>query len=301
MPTKECDAHSLDELNQLTRDLFCHLHDDLDAQYALADGRKRRFGSIGEYEAAWASEAVSVAADATGAALAALRGAKCAENLMLWTHHTSADAKAALTHEAGVTLPTLPAYEAAHGAHADAAVADTVASSYTCQTGHGMTEATTTGSDHVYPHWPAEVHYTGTGYGAYPFWAGGSGAGGSAAIEVWWSEAKAAEKFYHASAYLAECSGYSGTSPAPAYHLMTGALGSAKGYLYAADESYCCESTGSPEDLAPPQSDFMDLMTKVATIVVLFEWSDDDALRLLTRARRRFEVCPPSTHLSHRP
>ena len=30
----------------------------------------------------------------------------------------------------------------------------------------GMTEAGVDGSDHVLPHWPTEVHYTGTGYGA---------------------------------------------------------------------------------------------------------------------------------------
>ena len=49
---------------------------------------------------------------------------------------------------------------------------------------------------------------------------------------------------------------------------MTGVLGSAKGYLYTADESYCCESTGAPEDLSAPQSDFMDLMDKGDTYTV---------------------------------
>ena len=98
---------------------------------------------------------------------------------------------------------------------------------------------------------------------------------------MWYSEAKAAEKFYHESTYLGECQGYSGANPAPAYHLMTGVLGSAKGYLYAADESYCCESTGKQEDLTPPQSDFMDLMTKTcdqgATAKAAAACSCDDA------------------------
>ena len=266
VPQRECGAHSLEELNQLTRDLFCHLSDALGAHYDGADGRKPRFGSIAEYEAAWAAEAASVAADATGGAHDALRAAKCAENLMLFTHHTTDEAKRALVHELGVTLPTLPALNAT--AHRDARVADTVASSYTCQTGHGMTAATDVGSDHVLPHWPKEVHYNGTGYGAYPFWAGGGGSGGHGAIEVWWSESKAAEKFWHESAYMSECQGYTGASPTPAYHLMTGVLGSAKGYLYTADESYCCESTGAPEDLSAPQSDFMDLMDKGDTYTV---------------------------------
>ena len=34
--------------------------------------------------------------------------------------------------------------------------------------GHGIVEATRTGSDHVLPHWPAEVHYTGVGQGQRP-------------------------------------------------------------------------------------------------------------------------------------
>jgi hypothetical protein len=42
---------------------------------------------------------------------------------------------------------------------------------------------------------------------------------------------------------------------------MSGVVGAATAYLYTADESFCCVATGSPEDLAPPQSDFMDAMT----------------------------------------
>ena len=41
------------------------------------------------------------------------------------------------------------------------------------------------------------MHYDGTGHGAYPFWLGAAGDGGSGPIEVWWSESQAAEKFYH--------------------------------------------------------------------------------------------------------
>lgn len=179
-----------------------------------------------------------------------------------------------------------------------------------------------------------QVHYTGAGYGAYPFWLGGDGdGGGPAAIEVWWSEAQAAEKFYHSTCYMSEAGyddgssgvkgmqaaaalslkgpakktknveastssllllrgsrhllqtppppppgddddalpppppgsddddGGSGAVSTPCYNLMTGVLGSAKAYLYAADESFCCVATGNPEDLSPPQSNFMDDMT----------------------------------------
>lgn len=34
--------------------------------------------------------------------------------------------------------------------------------------GHGIVDATRTGSDHLLPHWPAEVHYTGVGHGQRP-------------------------------------------------------------------------------------------------------------------------------------
>ena len=42
---------------------------------------------------------------------------------------------------------------------------------------------------------------------------------------------------------------------------MKGVLGSATAYMYSADGEFCCESTGSTEDLPAPQSDFMDDMT----------------------------------------
>ena len=119
-------------------------------------------------QASWVAEAAVLARDASAAT--PLLHAKCAEALMLWTHHMPAAAKEALVHEQGVTLPTLEPYNASHAAHGEPAIAEVYDSSYTCQTGHGMTEATTNGSDHVLPHWPTNVHYTGTGYEAYPFW-----------------------------------------------------------------------------------------------------------------------------------
>ena len=110
------------------------------------------------------------------------------------------------------------------------------------------------------------------GHGAYPFWAGSEGAKTSAPIEVWYSEALASEKFYHASCHLDEVKGPSG-GPAPCFHLMTGTVHphgpprdeaaprAAKAYLYSADSEFCCKSSGSPEDLSAPKSDFMDKMT----------------------------------------
>ena len=196
---------------------------------------------------------------------------------MIFSHHLPTPAQDALVNEQAVVLPTLPVYNETHAQHEDEEVAQTYEASYTCQSGHGMTEITTTHSDHVFPHWPTNAHYTGTGYGAYPFWGGGQGDGEHGPIEVYWSEEQAAERFYHEGCYLDEF-GY-GTGSSPCFHLMTGVLGATKAYVYSADGNFCCESTGGRrrlqghrglqgppgppgggEDLSPPQSDFMDLM-----------------------------------------
>jgi hypothetical protein len=358
VPTRACAAFTPEELNQAVRDLHCHFSAHLSAALPSNDMRARRFPDLAGYEASWKQEADGLAAVSDAAARAAgeaaLRDGKCAEVLMLFAHHTPASAKHALVHEQGLALPTMPAYAPAQHAGAPAAQQQAYASSYTCQSGHGIAQASYNGSDHVLPHWPAEVHYTGAGYGAYPFWLGTGGSGGGPApIEVWWSEGQAAEKFYHETCYMSEA-GYEGTAgmakaaalsvgkprakaaakqgetttknPAagglrgahgrallqgpppgdddrlppppggdddrlppppggdddfkppgpdddggnavstPCFNLMTGVVGSAKAYLYTAAEDFCCVATGSPEDLAPPQSDFMDDMTLTGTV-----------------------------------
>ena len=125
------------------------------------------------------------------------------------------------------------------------------------------------------PHWPAEVHYTGVGYGAYPFWKGNEGAKDHAPIEVWYSERLASEKFSHSacSLDLVGDPGATKGTKVPCVHLMVGTVhprpheaagpepAKAQAYLYSADETFCCRSTGSPEDLSPPTSHFMDKMT----------------------------------------
>mmetsp|Transcript_22073 Transcript_22073/g.45375 ORF Transcript_22073/g.45375 Transcript_22073/m.45375 type:complete len:168 (-) Transcript_22073:250-753(-) len=48
----------------------------------------------------------------------------------------------------------------------------------------------------------------------------------------------------------------------PCFNLMVGTLsGGAQAWLYTASEDFCCVATGKPEELTPPQSNFMDLMT----------------------------------------
>jgi len=275
-PVRACATHALHELDALVGLLTGAADPALDKLYDEVDSRRRKLATVTDRSEAHYSEARRLAAK-DPEATEALRDASCAEVLMLWAHHVAEEAKESLVHEHGVTLPTMPTYnDTVVDTYKDTDVAQVYASSYTCQTGHGMQAASDTGSDHVLPHWPKEVHYTGTGYGAYPFWQGGEGSGGHGPIEVWWSESKAAEKFYHETCYLDQA-GY-GTGSTPCYHLMTGPLGSAKGYLFSADEKFCCISTGKTEDLAPPQSDFMDDMTVGSTYNVSTAYYTGEAI-----------------------
>jgi hypothetical protein len=76
---------------------------------------------------------------------------------MLFAHHTPASAKQALVHEQGLVLPQMPVYAPSKHAAAPLEHQAVYESSYTCQSGHGVTVASYNGSDHVLPHWPAEV------------------------------------------------------------------------------------------------------------------------------------------------
>jgi hypothetical protein len=360
-PVKNCIDHTLGELNQRIRDMHCHFSPHLEEVLKAGDGRQRRHSTLEDYERSWVAESETVARDPS--AETPLKHAKCAEVLMLFTHHVPAAGKESLVHEMGFVAPTMPTYEESHAAHQDEKTARTYDSSYTCQTGHGILEATESGSDHVLPHWRAEHHYIGRGYGAYPFWLGGDGGcdgtncGDGGNIEVWWSEKQAAEKFYHETCYMSEA-GYSASSnssvsgnknakpgalfgwagnrgpmagraraasqmnqakevgprgnlrrnllqgpppppadddgagpppPAdddrpsestPCYNLMVGGLNEgAKAYLYTASEDFCCEASGTTEDLAPPQSDFMDYMTLAAKETITTAFYSGEAYR----------------------
>merc|ERR1711971_789825 len=198
---------------------------------------------------------------------------------MIWVHHVHEAGKKALQD---MVLPTLEEFKMDHVRKQPGDVANRYASSYTCVTGHGMKSGHT--SDHKFPHWPEEVHYEGKGHGAYPFWAGPGGQGGSAAIDVYWSEKQLSERFYHASCSMTEVGYWKDTD---CYHLFVGGLPNPEAYLYTASKDFCCISgpassrgfcslshanssfpppgPGGSEKLAPPQSDFMDYMTLSGT------------------------------------
>jgi len=238
LPTKECSEFSLAELNSLVREMFPHLNQDLNDIYGDAtDLRTRRFATLAEYEKHWEEDAEH--------AVEVIRDAKCAEAVMLWAHHLSEGGKQAWGQK---ELPTVPAYDAEKHDQ----------KSFNCVTGHSMSADHT--SDHKWPHWPEDLHYTAKGHGAYPFWSGGGSDSGTADLEVWWSERLQSEKFYHSTCtepYLGRKN--------PCTHIMTGGQPNPKGYLFT--DSKCCRTEptgvgpGPSQKLAASQSDFMDDFT----------------------------------------
>jgi hypothetical protein len=250
---KPCVGFTESELDGLFRKVFCHRSPLLENAYGDGDGRMLLHDTIEEYQERWEREY-----QADGHPAASRMEGKCAHILMVWTHHLTAAGKALLLkEEPSLTLPSLPTYHAAAGSR-DASYAQ----SFTCVTGHNNTGGS---SDHIWPHWPDEVHYTATGHGSYPFWLGFDGTNTSGYLEVWWSQSKAAEKFYHESCAMGEA-GYAQRS-APCYHLMLGTTANPQAYLYTATEDFCCVSQptagsgGLGEQLTAPQADFMDQMT----------------------------------------
>jgi len=179
---------------------------------------------------------------------------------MHWTHHVPEEGKKELVKK--IKLPMLPVVKDLEKSSAHVEAKKTYKAAFTCKTGHGMTSGHT--SDHVFPHWPAEAHYHGLGHGAYPFWLGPSGQGGTGNLEVWYSEKQQAEKYYHETCGMSETQ-Y--RKDAPCMHLFVGGQPSPAAYLYTAKEDFCCISgppssgPGPSEQLAAPQSDFMDEMT----------------------------------------
>jgi len=239
LPIKECSTFTLDELNDLVREMFPHLNQDLNDIYGTAvDLRSRRFATLAEYETLWEEDAEH--------AVEVIRDAKCAEAVMLWAHHLTEGGKSALGQR---ELPTVPTYDT------QKASSETYESSFNCVTGHSMKADHT--SDHVWPHWPEDLHYTAKGHGAYPFWSGGGSDDGTADLEVWWSERLQSEKFYHSTCTQP----YLGTG-VPCTHLLVGGQPDPLGYLYT--DSKCCKTqpTGAQaQKLAASQSDFMDDFT----------------------------------------
>jgi len=246
--TKECDEHSLTELNDIVRGIFKQgLSTDLEQVYSQnADARSRRFSTLSEYESAWEQEMHSET----------LLHAKCFEIVELWAHHmTDAD------KDTIKALPTVPVYDSKK------AEDPTYAATTSCQTGHAMKKGVAGDgtSTHKWPDWPEELHYKAKAHGAYPFWWGGGSDSGTADLDVYWSEKAGAEKFIHSS-----CTGQSSWLDGPCTHLFFApeTSGAApKGYMYKSDESKCCltepTSGGSfaAETLAPSQGNFWNTFT----------------------------------------
>ena len=84
-PVKNCIDHTLWELNQRIRDMHCHFSPHLEEVLKAGDGRQRRHSTLEDYERSWVAESETVARDPS--AETPLKHAKCAEVLMLFTHH----------------------------------------------------------------------------------------------------------------------------------------------------------------------------------------------------------------------
>ena len=163
-----CEAMTESELDDVFRALWCHRNEELAAHYEEGSGRALHFSTLAEYEREWTMQYVEDAASDVR------RGDKCAHVLMAYVHHLSEAGRSAL-HEAHPELrvPTLPVA----GDHADA-------NSFSCISGHNNTGADPGRPNNATfpangPIWPEEVHYYAMGHGAYPFWLGPGGAGGS--------------------------------------------------------------------------------------------------------------------------
>jgi len=249
--TKECDQHSLAELNDIVRAIFKQgVSSDLDAIYQRnGDERARRFSTLAEYEAAWEQETHSET----------LLHAKCFEIVEMWAHHMTDSDKRSFNG----ALPMVPVYN-------DTKTEDkTYAEATSCQTGHKMVTGGDGSSSHQWPDWPEQLHYKAKAHGAYPFWWGGGSDDGEADLEVYWSEKFGAEKFIHSS-----CTGQDSWLDGPCVHLLL--ADGPQGYLYTQDESKCCTTQptstklnsgagfpppGGSETLAPSQSTFWNTFT----------------------------------------
>jgi hypothetical protein len=249
--TKECDEHTLEELNDIVRGIFKQgVSSDLEQIYQRnGDGRSRRFSTLEEYETVWAEEMHSET----------LHHAKCFEIVELWAHHmTDADKS---TFDGA--LPTVPVYD---GSKAED---KTYAEATSCQTGHKMVKGGDGTSSHEWPDWPEQLHYKAKAHGAYPFWWGGGSDSGTADMEVYWSEKDGAEKFIHSS-----CTGQTSSFKGACTHMYF--ADGPVGYLWLNDESKCCltepgksanatglygPGPGGSETLAPSQGNFWNTFT----------------------------------------
>lgn len=205
----------------------------------------------------------------------ALQAAKCADVAMAWVHHLSQDSRRVLAKH---RLPLLPVRGTQdfgpdllkQGHHS---VLRKILGANTCQTGHAATPVAR-GSWTGFPSWPDEVEYNATGFGPYPFWAGGPPSNSDssensttpaqgAPIHTYWSGVLNAEKLEHNGVCSIKALG--AEADGPCTHLM---LGTQYAYLYSQDESFCCMSSKPSYKchLTPMQRDFYKAFTDEGTV-----------------------------------
>jgi len=291
---KTCEEFSLDELAELQHIMTCHHDDQLVAlsggTHREANLRAPRHPTHESLKIHLAAEHADVAADATGAVAAAVRDGRCHTIAMSWVHHLSADARVAMSN---LTMPLLPqmgveehtaSLKAARVSEdLTAAVLGNLTQTVTCQIGHEAS-IQKRGTWEGFPHWPYEVTYNASGYGPYPFWAGGGGSGGTlsgpgADIQTWWSAVLNAERLDHSSCSLSSL----GAADGPCTHLF---LNGSWAFLYNKEETFCCMSSApvqyTPCHLTRPQRNFMDVMTYNGVI----DYTSEDGLFKNIKAKK---------------
>ena len=149
----EARARCTGETNQVVSSYDGLAHDDGVARSPLAD--ERRAPEVDELRRRGV-DAPAVGVRRRGLGGCSLSRGDDGSSVHLWRGQP-AQGKDALINEQGVSIPTLPVFNQTHAEHEDEHVSHVYASSYTCQTGHGMSEAGVDGSDHVLPHWPTEM------------------------------------------------------------------------------------------------------------------------------------------------
>lgn len=277
---RPCEEFTLDELAELQRIVLCQAEPALVTLAGGSSSARALLYTAETLDAQHASDAADVASDLSSTIADAVRDARCHSLAMAWVHHLSEDGRSSLSNN---TMPLLPekglqehteALKAADPAMASRVLGN-LSSAVTCQIGHEA-EPVKRGTWGGFPTWPYEVTYNASGYGPYPFWAGGGGSGGSlsgagADIQTWWSAVINAERLDHSSCSLSSLGGKDG----PCTHLF---LNGSWAFLYSKDESFCCMSSApvkyTPCHLTRPQRNFMDVFNKDG----VFDYTSEDGL-----------------------
>lgn len=266
---RACENFTVPELVELQRYLHARRDPALEAVYAAARDNRRmaafgaRATAAADLEALWAAESGLLAQHPELARVS--RDAKCHEAVMWMVHHLTQEAQAAVRDL--LWLPLLPVGEM-HGEHDHSAspAVDQVLGAYRVATGCAACHASGSGSGNTEAaEWPAELTYSATAHGAFPFWDN-SGPGCSecnpsvstaAQLKVKYSATLNSEVLMHSNCGDMSWTGGAGAPKnSPCNHIFTPDEGA---FIYtpstsleqAADGKFCCRSYAAKDTSFP--------------------------------------------------